>query len=81
MQLSSGLQVIASFYLVYPEPSSILAPQSSGCDAAAQTSEYSWSLVTRGTMLMLFVGVAEHAVLHVSTLQAYARSNSLPADV
>ena len=62
MRLSDGSHVITSFYLVYPEPSKTLAHQ--GCGTVAQTTEYSWRLVTRGVMMLLSVLVAELALLH-----------------
>lgn len=39
-QLSDGSHVIASFYLVYPDPINTWANQSVGCDMVAQTTEY-----------------------------------------
>ena len=53
MQLSNGTYVVVSFYLVYPEPNSPLAQQRLDRDTVTRTTEYSWSLVTRGVMLML----------------------------
>lgn len=47
VHLSDSTHVIATFYLVYPEPSSSLVHQGSNCVTVKRTTEYSWSLVTR----------------------------------
>lgn len=72
VQLSNGSHVIASFYLVYPEPSSSVAQQGFGCGTVIPTTEYSWSLVTRGVMLMLLGRcclVYRACLLHVLVIQ------------
>ena len=61
VHLSDSTHVIATFYLVYPEPSSSLVHQGSNCVTVKRTTEYSWSLVTRGVMLMLLYCVVYQA--------------------
>ena len=86
VQLSNGSHVIASFYLVYPEPSSSVAQQGFGCGTVTQTPEYSWSLVTRGVMLMLLgrcclvYSMLAACACHTATIQEYVRSQRLMAN-
>ena len=51
--LDNGAIVILTVYLVYPEPGSRSAQQEPARDDSQPAAEFSWSLVTRGEMIVL----------------------------
>ena len=70
--LDNGAIVILTIYLVYPEPSSRSAQQEPGHDDTQSAAEFSWSLVTRGEMIVLInlPTLTHHKLLFVCKITA-----------